>query len=215
MNRPKLSVAPVALTAVLACVLGSGTWLATGHAVGLPVTPDRLSTFRPTDLPADCPQVVVVADADTWVNEQQPTSTFGTRVSLSVNARTGRRARTLLHFALPAVPPRCSLSSATLRVYNATATTTRTVAVVRADTTWSELGVTWDTQPAQTGTAVNATAAVGWMQWVVTNHVQALYSGTNTGFVLKDSLEDGANPSTQAFDSRDATNKPELVIQWG
>lgn len=214
MSLPKFSAAPVAATVVLACLLGSGTWLATGHAVGLPVTPDRLSTFRPTDLPADCPQTVVIADADTWVNEQQPTSNFGTRASLSVNARAGRRARTLLHFALPTPPPRCSLSSATLRAYNATATATRTVRVFRADAPWGELGVSWDTVPGQSGTAVDAGAVVGWMQWVVTDHVQAFYAGSNTGFVLRDALEDGAHPSAQAFDSREGTNKPELVLQW-
>ena len=203
------------LLAAAVAMLGPGSNAGMGHATGMPVSSARLSTFRPAALPELCPASTVIAGSDTWVNEVQPTSNFGTRVSLSVNARTGRRARTLLHFTLPAPPPGCTLASATLRAYNATATTTRSVSVFRADAAWTESGVTWDTQPGLTGTGVNAAAAVAWMQWTVTDHVQALYSGANTGFVLRDALEDGTNPSIQAFDSRDATNRPELVLQWG
>lgn len=215
MYGRRTSLSLLALTVAVGVVAGSSTTPQVGHATGMAVASERLSTFRPTELPADCPQTVITAGSDTWVNEQQSTSNFGTRASLNVSARAGRRARTLLHFTLPAAPAGCTLASATLRVYNASATTTRSVSVVRAAATWAELGVTWDTQPAMTGTAVTAAAVVGWMQWTVTNHVQALYAGTNTGFVLLDAVEDGTNPSNQAFDSLDAVNKPELTLQWG
>ena len=53
------------------------------------------------------------------------------------------------------------------------------------------------------------------MQWDVLAQVQAMYAGTNYGFLVKDQTENGAGV-LQQFDSREAaTNKPQLVLTVG
>ena len=84
----------------------------------------------------------------------------------------------------------------------------------RADSAWTDSTVTFGTVPAETGTAVNAAAGAGWMQWTVTAHVQAQYAGSNNGFLVRDGTESGGTDFTQVFDSREATNQPELLLTW-
>jgi hypothetical protein len=208
------AVAALAVVAAGAFVLSTAP-VALGHAAGVPVTSGRLSTFRPTTLPPVCTSQTVVAAADTWVNEQSSKTNYSTSASLTVQARNSQNARTLLHFTLPTTPAGCTLTSATLRLNNTSAATGRTVQVFRAGAAWTDSAVTWATMPAPAGTAVDAAAAVGWMQWTVTAHVQAMYTGSNNGFIVRDSSETGNTIFTQSFDSMDGTNKPQLVLQWG
>ena len=189
-----------------------------GHAAGTPVASVGLSTFRPSGLPPACtPQSqTVTAAADSWVSQSSPNATNGAATTLTVTSRTGsRNARALVRFTLPTAPTGCTLTAATLRLDASSATTGRTMAVYRAGATWAEDTVTWNTQPAMAGTAVNAAATAGWMQWAVTTQVQAMFSGTNTGFVLRDATENLSNPgASQQFSSRESANAPELVLQW-
>ena len=54
------------------------------------------------------------------------------------------------------------------------------------------------------------------MNWSVTSQVQAMYSGTNTGFLIRDASENGPG-ADQQFNSREkgADNPPQLVISYG
>jgi hypothetical protein len=68
------------------------------------------------------------------------------------------------------------------------------------------------------GTAVNSAslAAAGWQQWTVTSIVNSHYAGTNSGFLVRDSVDSAPAPGFwQLYDSRSKTNKPELVLTWG
>ena len=49
----------------------------------------------------------------------------------------------------------------------------------------------------------------------VTSQVQAMYAGTNTGFVVKDSAEDSATSYENKLDSLETANVPELVLTFG
>jgi len=172
-----------------------------------------LSVFRPSGLPPSCQSQTLVASADTFVQSAQPTTPSGSATTLSVNGRSSSLARALVSFTLPAMPG-CTLSSATLRIYNGTPTAGRTIAVYRAAGAWTE-ATTWNTAPATTGTAVTAAAATGTMQWNVTAQVQAQYAGTNNGFIVRDNTETQNGQSPQTFSSREnAANKPELVLTW-
>lgn len=212
-------VRTVRLVAGVALVLAVTTAVAApfgvGHAAGTPVTSGRLSTFRPSSLPPACTTQTVIAGADAWVNEQQSGTNNGGTTPLNVTARTGRNAWAYVRFTLPGAPAGCKLVSASLRAYNGSATSGRTLSVYRAGGSWTELGITWTNKPAPAGTAVNLTSATGWMQWGVTAHVQAMYAGTNDGFVLYDAIQGGSTTFTHAFDSIEGTNKPELILQWG
>ena len=121
-----------------------------------------------------------------------------------------------MQFALPTTPSGCTLTGATLRMYNSSGTTGRTIQVLRVTAAWNET-VTWNTQPATTGTAATATSSttVGWRTWTITAIVQAMYSGTNNGLLPRDATENASTAQDQRYHSREAANDPELVVTFG
>jgi hypothetical protein len=62
----------------------------------------------------------------------------------------------------------------------------RTIEAYQISANWVENTVTWANQPATTGTPVTSASGTGWRTWTVTTQVQAMYSGSNYGFLLKD-----------------------------
>ncbi len=161
----------------------------------------------------------VTADADAYVKGDRPTSNTGTLDMLLVEAGSGSRWRPLVRFPLPAQPSGCTITSAKLRL-NATASDGgRTIEAFQVASVWTETGVTWDNQPPTTGTASTATSALGWVEWQVTLQVQAMYAGSNYGFLLKDQAEGQSSSSfRQNYDSREATNsanRPQLLVTFG
>ena len=189
-----------------------------GHAAGTPVAAGRMTTLRPAQLPPKCNTVTLTADADTYIDQVLVDANYGTQDPLSVLARNNANHRTLISFPLGVAPSGCTLTSATLRVHNAAATTGRTIAAYRAGMAWTETTVTWASHTAApAGTAVNRAAAAGTMTWTVTALVQSMYAGSNFGFVLRDTTETGQGNTNyrQQFTSREsATNKPVLELVW-
>lgn len=203
------------LAAVSAAALLPGASL--GHAAGMAVSSRKLSTFRPSNLPPQCTSTTVVATADTWVtNNNNNPNANGSVSPMTVGVRNGRVNRGLVSFPLPAPPSGCSLASATLRLHNTNPTLGRTILADRATAAWTEADATWPVATAVANTPVDRTSAAGLMDWVVTPLVQAMYAGTNNGFVIHDSNE--ATSGLQSFATREATTTtthPELVLQWG
>lgn len=133
--------------------------------------------------------------ADTWVSERDPNTNYGDDIHVEVEARSGQDKRILLRPDLPTIPARCDLVSAVMVMdehgYSVTTLEVRPVA-----TSWSEGGVTWNNQPAPTGTA--ATAAASRVTWSidVVGPIRDLYaSGTNHGIVIRD-LNEGTGTQT-------------------
>lgn len=164
----------------------------------------------------------VIASADAWLDEANPTANNGGTDPLNVQSRNANRnRRALVRFTLPSTPAGCIVTVATLRLYANSSTAGRTIDVYRAAATWNEGTVTWNTRPGTTGTAVGSASlgAAGWQQWTVTTHVIAQYT-TNNGFVVRDSAE-SATPGQQqqVYRSREAggtpNNRPELVVTFG
>jgi large repetitive protein len=156
---------------------------------------------------------------DTSGYQANPTTTYATYGDLGAISENGANARALLRFTLPSLPTGCTLTGATLRLYANRVAAGRTIQVHRVDpaTSWTEAGTTWNTLPSVVaGTAVEipSRSTVGWMQWMVTGIVTSHYAGTNSGFLVRDKV-DGATPGQwQLFDSREKSNKPELVLTW-
>ena len=211
-RRHAIALGVVALLVTAAAAAGP-----LGQAAGVSVSANRLSVFRPSQLPPRCiaPASTLTAVADTWVDLNAPTTTHGAETTFRVTSRSTRDARALVRFTLPTTPTGCVLQSATLRLNSTTATVGRTLSVYRAAATWTEGTVKWNTQPGETGTAVNAAAATGWVEWTVTTHVQAMYSGSNFGFRVRDATEGATGNQTQTFGAREGTLDPQLVLQWG
>ncbi|HXV92068.1 MAG TPA: DNRLRE domain-containing protein, partial [Pseudonocardia sp.] len=162
--------------------------------------------------------VTVGADRDSWIEQKDPGKNYGTDSVLKVRAKSGENARALVRFALPAVPAGCQIVGAELRMRDGSPTAGRSIQVLRVNGAWTESGVTWSNQPATTGTAVTATSpsGAGTMTWNVTAQVQAMASGTNHGFLLRDAAE-GVGDAEQGFHGREKAPDapPQLVVTFG
>jgi hypothetical protein len=165
----------------------------------------------------------VAANADSYVDSLSAGSSFGTATTLSVGPAyllvlAGQRA--LVSFDLPAIPARCTVTNATLRLFATAPAAGRTMQVLRVNGAWTETGVTWNNQPATTGTAVTSPSlsVAGWQPWNVLGMVQAMYAGTNHGFLVRDGVDGGVLPPHQAYQSREGTTNtqdPQLVLTFG
>ena len=166
------------------------------------------------------PPTTLYSSGDASVYQFDPNSTYGTssQTLAGTYSKPGANARFLVRFDLPAAPAGCSVGTATLRVYDRVpSSSTRSIQAYQANSAWSEGSVNWNNQPATTGSPVATDSPASpdtWMSWGVTSIVQAHYAGTNNGFLLKDSAENGPDQFNQ-FDVRELPeNDPELVITW-
>jgi hypothetical protein len=164
----------------------------------------------------------VTADRDTYVDQNSvTTATGGTGTTMNVQSRnSSRNQRALVGFTLPTKPSSCSVTAATLKLTDSTSDSGRSIDVLQISpsATWSETAVTWNTQPATTGTAATSSSLSGNQSWTVTSQVQAMYgsTGPNNGFLLKDQTESSSSAKTQVYSTREAaTNKPTLEVTFG
>ncbi len=195
----------------------------------------------------------VVASADSFVrpfefNGQDKSSTnYGTLAAMHVRASSQPDkygyTRTLVRFSLPSIPAGCRVTAASLVLAgfndNETGdngtnsdvlaespyplTTGRTIQAYTAGADWTETGVTWNNQPALSGTPVTRTSVLGDNSWNVLTHVEAMYAGSNFGWILKDSSESGSTNGNQGenqyYYSRETTtqiaSRPRLELTFG
>jgi hypothetical protein len=76
--------------------------------------------------------------------------------------------------------------------------------------------VTWNNQPATTGTAATTSSGSGYRQWTVTSQVQAMYAaGANHGFLIRDASESGGGAEQQFHSREKGESMPQLVITFG
>ncbi len=159
------------------------------------------------------------ASGDSWIQQDGggANQNNGTDTILDVLSNpTAKNRRALVTFDLPTLPTGCSLTAASLRTYLKATQGARTLDAYQISSSWTETGVTWNTEPTTTGSPVSATtgSAATWTQWSVLSIVQAQYSGTNYGFMIQDQTEDNGN-KRQDYMSRENTNPPELQLTFG
>lgn len=209
--------------ALLATLLGmSALAVCTGWAASLTVTSNKLTTWTS---PAGCTPgtTTVSAEADSYVDQDSPSSNYGNATDLKVRAPLlgiggidlGGVRQTLVRFTLPDAGL-CSVTLAKLRLYTSTAAAGRTLEALRLNGSWAEGTVTWSNKPATTGTAVTTTSGAGYREWTVTSQVTAMYAGANNGFVVRDTSGVALLAPENIFNSRTAaSNRPELVVTLG
>jgi large repetitive protein len=105
--------------------------------------------------------VTAAANADAWVLQSSASSNYGTDSVLKVDSKSGANARASVRLALPQVPAGCQVTGATLRLHSASYKEGRTLQALRLGGSWTEGGVKWSGQPATTGSAATAPAALG------------------------------------------------------
>jgi CSLREA domain-containing protein len=158
------------------------------------------------------PPVVLNPTADAWIDQGSPTNNMGVDSILKVLSKE-KNMRALLLFNLPPVPQGYVISTATLRMYNASCSTGRTLQVWQNAASWTEMGVNWNNQPATTGVPATAASNCGWLSWNVTGSVQSMYSNGNYGFLLRDANENQDNE--QQFHAREKGESiPQLLITF-
>ena len=166
--------------------------------------------------PITCASATATADADTWVAQKTPAATNGASPSLAVGSKASANQRTLVHFALPAVPAGCKVTEAILRLNATSATNGRTLQAIALTAPWTEGAVTWNNQPSTIGAAATTASGSGWRQWTVTTQVNAIYTGANHGFLIRDASEGAGRAATQSFGSRESgATAPQLVVTFG
>ena len=143
--------------------------------------------------------------ADAHVRQANPGTNYGASF-LRTDGGAGVLVSTLLQFQVAGIGQ--PITSAKLRLY----TTSGTVdgpAVRKCGNFWTEMGVTWANQPAAIGAASDDKGAISsglYVEWDVTSLVQG--NGT-LSLCLTQPSTDGVD-----FQSREQTNKPQLVIDF-
>src|SRR5919106_553521 len=177
---------------------------------------------------AECESASVTAPvvADTWLDENSPSSAKGTDSILSVEggsvnvdtAEVSGRARALVRFALPpGIPLGCVVESARLRIYSSEDNSDGPrIEALRLASAWSETTASWSAQPEAVGAAARAWSRQGYVQLNVTAQVDEILRGApNHGFVLRDFTEGTEAAAGHGFYSREkGENPPELVIRF-
>ena len=166
--------------------------------------------------PAGCPAPTTLAAlADAWIDENSATSNKGDDSILKVQSKGPRdNFRALLRFPIPTVPSGCRIDTATLRIYAASMKPDRVLQAIRLVSAWTEGGVTWSNQPATTGVPAATSSGLGYREWDVTSHVQAMLAGSaNNGFMVRDAVESA--DAEQQFHSREkGESTPQLVVRF-
>jgi hypothetical protein len=143
------------------------------------------------------------AEADTHVQEAQPSTNFGGASALEVDGSPQTEA--YLRFRLAGLSGR--VVSAKLRLFS-TNPTSQGPALYSAAASWDERTVTWASRPARQGSAVATLGAVALNEWVELD-VTPLVTGNG---VLSVALVARATDGVD-FSSREAVGqKPELVV---
>ena len=156
-----------------------------------------------------------IADAD--VEDGNPDMNNGAAENLyvqsaSTNASFYGDERIWLKFDLSGIPAGATIDSATLKLYcwgNFEATANLPADVHScSDDSWTETGISWNTQPVPGGVLDTEILDVGtvdvWYGWDVTPFAASQAAGDAiASFMLKPQMEDSATANAYAFDSRE------------
>lgn len=163
-----------------------------------------------------------VADAE--VASGSASTNFGTGSNLFIQSSTATGTfgveRGWLKFDLSAIPAGSTISSASLQLWNWKSTGPALPVEVDSATndTWTETGITWNSQPAVGGAIDTQTLASGttntWYSWNVTSFVQSEFGGDKVASLLvRASDEAQAGGPSYAFDTKEfGSNAPVLRV---
>ena len=210
---PRASAPPPATTAPPAGPTARPTRTASGGG-GPTAGPTAKATTAPTTAPpapaCKAGSATVTAVADAYVDQNSPATNYGNAATNLVTSRNkGRNRRTLVRFALPAVPKGCTVTGGTLKVTAREATGRRIVAS-RASRAWDEGAVTWANAPGASGSGVSATVSSKSVAWTLSPAMLTAY-----GFVLADGTENAGGAGEQTgFVARTGSAPPTLTVRW-
>ncbi len=165
------------------------------------------------------------AATDSYVQMNSPSKNNGTANVMSIRNDGTNIWRSLVQFDVTAIPGGATVDAATLTLCypnNPNNNAQGHVHEIHAATSvWAETGVTWNTQPAFSATAIGTLTVPSSAQCLtvdVTGDVQAWVSGTsNFGWLIKDQSETGSNDAQVAYGTRENGNpavRPQLSVTY-
>jgi hypothetical protein len=161
---------------------------------------------------------------DSYVDQQNPNTNYGTSTEIDVQARNNRARRAFVRFNITGIPSNAVVTSANISLYKyGGSTSSRTYNAYRVTANWAESTVTWNNQPGvaaspSSSTTVSSTGV--WYVWNVTNDTQNIINGTytNYGWRISDSSEGGGGTITSQFYSKEyminTSRRPKLDISY-
>ena len=159
--------------------------------------------------PAAMMTLTLVPDADAQVSEDNPDFNYGARTELLVNGGADPDVVSYLRFDVSGVT--APVQRATLRLWVRENGSTRDgPALYATDTDWTETDLTWTTQPAAIGGALDDTETLASSTWVEYDVTAAVSGDGPIAFVLVAPSADGV-----IFHSREGENPPQLVLIIG
>lgn len=157
------------------------------------------------------------SSADAAVQEQSPTTNFGSDTTALVQRKNAKDIRTLVTFDLSAIPTTATVNSGALSLW-ATVASAESETAWRVDATWAEGTVTWNNQPAATDTFTAVVPAAGENQWAVpASEIASLLGGTTFGWSIRNDLEATAGNKSSTYVTREgspSTDLPKLAVNF-
>jgi len=172
--------------------------------------------------------VVLKAQSDNYVSENNPTSCYGSEVVLNVRSyfdgQNHNNHRTYIYFDINLIPENVKILSALLWLYKnpeGANPGVRDILAFRVADAWDEYTQNWDTQPnvSQKPTASSKVdGPLKWYSWNLTQDVTAWYDGSafNYGTMLRDAAENSRTDYASIFLSREASHpeNPYLQVEY-
>ncbi len=197
--RPLLSNRALAVFAPLAglVLLSLGA-----SATTRPTFANAVSSSPSTKIADAAISTMFVPSADSYVDSSLPNVNYGSATQLRVDGSP--IVKGFLRFSVSGSAG--TITNATLRVYANSSLSTGVSANRVADNTWGESTITYLNAPAA-GTAIGTSAAVTAGTWVSINVTPYVTGNGTFSFALT-----SANVTALSLASREATNKPQLVV---
>jgi 2',3'-cyclic-nucleotide 2'-phosphodiesterase (5'-nucleotidase family) len=170
------------------------------------------------------PTRIVTPVADSQIASGHATSNYGTSTNLYVQSSASGygNERDWLKFDLSGLPSDTTISSASLSLYCWRTAGVALATEVRGgnDDSWTETGITWNTQPNFGDALATQTLAAGnintWYSWDLTNFVQSKWASNKLVSVMVKPVTEGSTDTTApsyAFDSKEySSNWPALQV---
>ncbi|MDZ4299902.1 MAG: DNRLRE domain-containing protein, partial [Candidatus Sungbacteria bacterium] len=156
---------------------------------------------------------------DSYGEQEHPDDTNGTAGDLRVKSQSGgKNKRAFVRFDFP-FPDGTAIQSAALKMFMDDApSASRTYAVARTLSPWTEASISWNNQPG-TSSPMSASAVTGitddqWLAWDVKDDASAFVAGTatNYGWTVFDAMESSATAREGKFSSSENSHQDKRPV---
>lgn len=193
-------------------------------------TPTPTPTATPTLTPLASGSVTLISIADSVVLEGYPTANVGTAGDMWVGYDDmldpdGKIVRSVVKFNLASVPAGAKVQGAKLRIYSVGywdfPNVYDTIRAYQAVGDWNESTVNWNNKPnagqGYGSVSIIANSNWTWYELDVKDLVQGWLNGSmaNHGILLRGQEESGSNSSWRSFSTKEGSNPPQLVVNYG